>query len=87
MVAPQLPPRVPPPSCLEEVDEPVPERTAPPEKRAVCAQTDRKKLEACHAAKARELARLKELDRQDKKVERERRRACVRFIEAGESTP
>jgi len=77
------PPRVPPAECLVDVDREVEERTAPPELRAACEQTDRGEWVRCVTEKARKLAELKELDRQDKRMERERRRACVRFIESG----
>lgn len=86
-IPPPPPHRVVPSECRAEVDQPVVERLPAPELEArVCDQVDHDQWAACVADKARELARLKELDRQDKQVERDRRRACVRFIDAEGAT-
>lgn len=77
VVSPKLPPRVPPPECLVDADQPI-EPTRPPEwMRVEC------KDNACRERKAKEAAKLTATADGKTAIERERRLACVKFIGVG----
>lgn len=76
VVSQKPPPRVPPPECIVDADQPI-EPTRPPEwMRAECTDN------ACRERKAKEAAKLTSTADGKAALERERRRACVRFIES-----
>lgn len=81
VIQPQPPQRGEPPECRVAVEEPVEEHAPPAELELPCTQVDHDEWAVCVAAKATELARLKELDRADKRIERRRRKACVDFLD------